>query len=348
MVLTPTDVANKQFRNSFRGYNEDEVDAFLDTVEAELVRLLTENAGLQARVDELERGSRPGVEKKTADATDAGRSQPVAPTSILPTAAAAAGPAPAAGPAAAADPAPSAGAEPQRSGPAAFFGGDQRDERAQARPTSPPASAAEPDAAGAPSASESRGDVAALRTLQLAQRTADAAVAEAQAEAQALLRSAQERASKLDQDAQSLQQQVLGTLDTRRRQLEKHIEDLRAYEREYRSRLRTYLEAQLRQLNGQSAAAPGSAPPPPPDPTAGDRLSGSGADGAAPPSPSEPHGNPGNGSAPEPATPSAAGPQRQATPFHPGPKPAEPGAAGAPPPPAPPEQAAPPPAPSGS
>ncbi len=33
MPLTPSDVANKQFRVAFRGYALDEVDSFLDEVE---------------------------------------------------------------------------------------------------------------------------------------------------------------------------------------------------------------------------------------------------------------------------------------------------------------------------
>ena len=34
MPLTPTDVANKQFKIVFRGYSLDEVDSFLDEVES--------------------------------------------------------------------------------------------------------------------------------------------------------------------------------------------------------------------------------------------------------------------------------------------------------------------------
>ncbi|MBQ1614259.1 MAG: DivIVA domain-containing protein, partial [Selenomonas sp.] len=30
MVLTPMDIHNKDFKRSFRGYNEDEIDDFLD------------------------------------------------------------------------------------------------------------------------------------------------------------------------------------------------------------------------------------------------------------------------------------------------------------------------------
>src|SRR5690606_13287743 len=57
MRLTPADVHNVAFSKppiGKRGYNEDEVDQFLDFVEAELARLLDENADLRQRVNELE------------------------------------------------------------------------------------------------------------------------------------------------------------------------------------------------------------------------------------------------------------------------------------------------------
>ena len=49
MPLTPADVHNVAFKKPSigkRGYDEDEVDAFLDVVEAELSRLIEENAEL--------------------------------------------------------------------------------------------------------------------------------------------------------------------------------------------------------------------------------------------------------------------------------------------------------------
>jgi len=50
MPLTPADVHNVVFKKppiGKRGYDEDEVDAFLDVVEAELARLIEENAELR-------------------------------------------------------------------------------------------------------------------------------------------------------------------------------------------------------------------------------------------------------------------------------------------------------------
>jgi DivIVA domain-containing protein len=206
--LTPTDVANKQFRIAFRGYSLDEVDAFLDEVENELSRLLRDNATLK------ERG----------------------------------GPAPA--------------------------------------PVSTPSPAAPTPAAAAPLASM-EGQEAALRTLLLAQRTADEAIAEARAEAEEIVSSAraeaestlgaarseaestltsaraeaertlseaQGKAARVDQEVASRIQAATGDLDARRRALEGRIEELRAFEREYRTRLKAYLENQLRELG--SGAGP--------------------------------------------------------------------------------------------
>ena len=57
MPLTPADVHNVAFSKppiGKRGYNEDEVDAFLDLVENELSRLIEENSDLRQRVAELD------------------------------------------------------------------------------------------------------------------------------------------------------------------------------------------------------------------------------------------------------------------------------------------------------
>src|SRR6188472_216753 len=54
MPLTPADVHNVVFKKppiGKRGYDEDEVDAFLDVVEAELARLIEENAELKSKTD---------------------------------------------------------------------------------------------------------------------------------------------------------------------------------------------------------------------------------------------------------------------------------------------------------
>jgi len=54
MPLTPADIHNVAFKKppiGKRGYDEEEVDAFLDEVEQELIRLLEENGSLRDRMD---------------------------------------------------------------------------------------------------------------------------------------------------------------------------------------------------------------------------------------------------------------------------------------------------------
>ncbi|MGI6620539.1 MAG: DivIVA domain-containing protein [Bacillota bacterium] len=52
--LTPLDIHNKEFTRSFRGYNEEEVDEFLDLIVAELEWYMRENEELQANIAGLE------------------------------------------------------------------------------------------------------------------------------------------------------------------------------------------------------------------------------------------------------------------------------------------------------
>ena len=62
MPLTPAEVHNVAFKKPSigkRGYDEDEVDAFLDLVEAELGRLIEENSELTTKVADYEAGGPP-------------------------------------------------------------------------------------------------------------------------------------------------------------------------------------------------------------------------------------------------------------------------------------------------
>jgi DivIVA domain-containing protein len=110
------------------------------------------------------------------------------------------------------------------------------------------------------------------RTLLLAQRTADETVAEAQAEAQRMVAEARAQAESTIQQAESHAATSLGDLERRRQALEQHIEGLRAFEREYRTRLKAYLESQLRDLDGRQGSdaagdsSPAAAPAMPPSP----------------------------------------------------------------------------------
>ncbi len=52
--LTPLDIHNKEFKKGFRGYDESEVDEFLDLIVAEFERLVRQNDELQATISGLE------------------------------------------------------------------------------------------------------------------------------------------------------------------------------------------------------------------------------------------------------------------------------------------------------
>lgn len=102
---------------------------------------------------------------------------------------------------------------------------------------------------------------AAARLLQLAQKTADDLVSDARTQAEKilgearakgdqLLGEARGRAERIDREAQERQRATIGNLEQQKIELERKVEELRAFEREYRTRLKSYLESQLRQLEG--------------------------------------------------------------------------------------------------
>jgi DivIVA domain-containing protein len=83
--------------------------------------------------------------------------------------------------------------------------------------------------------------VASVRILELAQRAADDVLASARIEAENMLAETKTNVIRETRD-----------LDAQRVSMERRVEELRAYEREYRGRLRNYLEAQLRELDSNS------------------------------------------------------------------------------------------------
>jgi cell division initiation protein len=55
MRITPIEIHQKKFRRALRGYNEEEVDAFLDDVAAEMERIIQENEELSEKVERLQK-----------------------------------------------------------------------------------------------------------------------------------------------------------------------------------------------------------------------------------------------------------------------------------------------------
>jgi DivIVA domain-containing protein len=229
MPLTPADVRNKQFSTTRLrpGYDEEEVDAFLDEVEGELDRLIQENEELRAKLAECLRGGKSAVPALSSPLSDP-KPEMMAPEPRI---------------------------EPERRQP-------------------------EPVMMGGMPHIEDNMDTAA-RVLSLAQQTADQAIADARREADETLgrarREADEvltkarrqaeqitgdaraRAESLERDAQERHRQAMGSLVQTREELERRVDDLRAFEREYRSRLKAYLEGQLRDL--EAGVTEGAFPP---------------------------------------------------------------------------------------
>ena len=93
---------------------------------------------------------------------------------------------------------------------------------------------------------------ASVRILELAQRTADEAVATARIEAEELKNKTSAEVEHLMGEAKAGIANMTREFEVQRTALERKVEELRAYEREYRSRLRSYLEGQIRELDGSS------------------------------------------------------------------------------------------------
>jgi vacuolar-type H+-ATPase subunit H len=81
-----------------------------------------------------------------------------------------------------------------------------------------------------------------------AQRNADKLVSEAQAQAQAITAEARSSAEELKVQAEQRFQDVVGSLAAKREALQDQIEALERFDREYRSRLQTFMQGQLRAL----------------------------------------------------------------------------------------------------
>jgi cell division septum initiation protein DivIVA len=85
---------------------------------------------------------------------------------------------------------------------------------------------------------------------------------EARGKADRLETDARIRAQKLDDETNERRQAAVATIERERYELQREIEHLRAYEREYRARLKNYFQSQLDQLaaNEQAPAEASTVP----------------------------------------------------------------------------------------
>ncbi|WP_255768451.1 DivIVA domain-containing protein [Pseudarthrobacter sulfonivorans] len=225
MALTPEDVVNKRFQpTKFReGYDQDEVDDFLDEIVVELRRLNQEN-------DELR--------KKLAESGSA-----------VPASSAAAAPV--------VEKVPAPVKADKVESPAKPEAETKVPEAPKKKEAEPAAVAAAPAAAPAPAAGSSVSAESAAGLLAMAQQMHDRHVADGQAQKDKIIAEAQIEASSLVNDAQEKSRKILGALEQQRSVLERKVEQLRGFERDYRSRLKAYIEGQLRDLDARgSVAAP--------------------------------------------------------------------------------------------
>ena len=227
MPLTPEDVSNKRFTpvRLREGYDMGEVDQFLDEVEAELARLTKENDDLRSKLSAAQQGGAAPVERAPEPPKVQKAPEPT--------------PAPAPAP----TPAPAA------AGPVETI-------RVETVP---------------------QASNAAARLLEIATRNADELVEEAKNEADQIVGEARTKAERLeseskvksdrmeadartrsqmlDSETAERRQQMFGDLEKERDKLNAEVENLRSFEREYRSRLKSYFTQQLEALNGSAETA---------------------------------------------------------------------------------------------
>jgi cell division septum initiation protein DivIVA len=104
---------------------------------------------------------------------------------------------------------------------------------------------------------------------QLAQSNAEAArheadkfLKDARAKAGQIVKGAQANAEELDREAQARYQDVVGSLEPQRTALQQQIAALQQFEREYRARLVTFMQSQLRALGVDDQTPPQQTEPP--------------------------------------------------------------------------------------
>ncbi len=95
--------------------------------------------------------------------------------------------------------------------------------------------------------------------IELAQRLHDEHVAEGKAQRDKLISEAQAQAASIVSDAEVKGREEIARLDRERTGLESRITELRQFERDYRTQLRSYIENHLRDLDA-TASQSGSTP----------------------------------------------------------------------------------------
>jgi DivIVA domain-containing protein len=233
MPLTPVDVQNVTFGKppiGKRGYNEEEVDAFLDLVSAELTRLINENNDLHNRVDRLNERLRAATQNTGGN---------VRPLAAMPV---------------------------QRGNQAPI--GDQHAQTAKVLSMAQEiADRLTGEAKAEADRMLSQARTTAQQLLAEARTRTNDMVNEARIRSQTMLDDARTRAEILDRQAgekaMALEREVarkhtetLAEISREKDVLEKKVDELRTFEQEYRTHLKAYLDSQLRELDDPASAKP--------------------------------------------------------------------------------------------
>jgi DivIVA domain-containing protein len=236
MALTPEDVVNKRFQpTKFReGYDQDEVDDFLDEVVVELRRLNQENEELRQRL----------IASQPAPAAF---DQPVAASEPAPAPDAIAPAQPQFAGATVVDPS----IDPSNTNNLLQLARRLHEEHVREGVEKRDALIAEGQTQASRVLDEA--NTQARTALDEATTQASRAVEEANTQASRALEDANAQAARLVEEAQTQSREHLSALEQERTRLEERIDELRNFEREYRSKLKGYIEGQLRELDTSSA-----------------------------------------------------------------------------------------------
>jgi DivIVA domain-containing protein len=255
--LTPLDIQHKEFTKAMRGYAMHEVDTFLDQVTEEFTRMQDEIARLREQASSAAPQPTPVVQH--APPPPPPQPQPVA-----------------------AEPRGSAGGEEAiaRALVMAQRMADQTVEEAKVKAKSMVAEA-EARAKNMTEQAQMRArevtEAAQMRAREVteaAQMRAREVTEAAQARARELtegletrykerIQSAEARARVAEEQARMQIAQATEQVARRRQELESSIEALRAFERDYRARLRGFVEGQLKALEDAAPSGPVAPPQPP-------------------------------------------------------------------------------------
>lgn len=219
MALTPEVVVNKKFQvTKFReGYDQDEVDDFLDEIVEELRRLNQENDDLRRQVAELEAQTGETASVPAPVPADGGDEEAATAADL-----------------------PVVEAEPE-----AQEVSDPEPEIVE--PVAPAPQAAPVQESSTDTTAESAAGV-----LAMAQRLHDEYVAEGERKRDEIVGQAEREANRLVTEAQETSRKTLEDFEKRKTTLEREVEELRGFERDYRSRLRSFIENQLKDLDSQA------------------------------------------------------------------------------------------------